>query len=101
MVTDAVDAVGSSVTTISPETSVKLPRTLLTIRCRATKPTRVWVGSMVNVPGCGMVTPFQVRVFGSFDVTMTPFGWRRGPRHLSTLLTHQPYIRQSLIDQRV
>jgi hypothetical protein len=43
------DSAGSSVVTISPENSVKLPRTLL-IRWRTLKPTAEWLGSMVQVP---------------------------------------------------
>ena len=37
-------------TTIVPATSSKAPRTLVTMAWRATNPTRVWLGSMVQVP---------------------------------------------------
>ena len=33
-----------------PETSLKAPRTLVTIAWREEKPTRLWVGSMLQVP---------------------------------------------------
>jgi len=55
--TDAAEAtarteVSASVSPTStvPLTSVKRPRTLATMRWRATKPTSAWVGSTVHVP---------------------------------------------------
>ena len=46
-----VDLVKSSAsTTALPSTSLNAPRTLVTIACRATNPTRVCEGSMVQVP---------------------------------------------------
>ena len=46
----AVEAVGSvSSRSIVPETSVNLPRTVVTIMCLAEKRTSVWAGSIVNV----------------------------------------------------
>ena len=50
MTTEMVDSVGSSVVVISPENSVKVPRTLL-IRWRAVKPTVGVRG--VDGPGAG------------------------------------------------
>ena len=49
--TDAVEPLGlRPSTTIVPATSSNAPRTLVTMAWRATKPTRVWLGSMVQVP---------------------------------------------------
>jgi hypothetical protein len=48
---------GSSAMVIVAAASPKYPRTLLTIRCRATKPTRAWLGSSVYVPATGTSTP--------------------------------------------
>ena len=49
--TEAVEPLGLAASiTIVPATSSNEPRTLVTIAWRATKPTRVWLGSMVQVP---------------------------------------------------
>ena len=46
----ALEAVGSvSSRSIVPETSVNLPRTVVTIMCLAEKRTSVWAESIVNV----------------------------------------------------
>ena len=50
-VTSAVEPVGFAASiTMVPATSSNAPRTLVTIACRATKPRREWLGSMVQVP---------------------------------------------------
>ena len=46
MVAVAVDCSGSLAVMIWPSNLVNFPRTLLTIRCRATKPIWEWTGSM-------------------------------------------------------
>ena len=56
------DSSGFSAIVIAPLTSVNEPRTLLTIRWRATNPTVVWFGSRANVPGSGILVPSKVRV---------------------------------------
>ena len=49
--TVAVEALGlAASTTMVPATSSNAPRTLVTMAWRATKPTRVWLASMVQVP---------------------------------------------------
>ena len=54
MVACTDEARGSSPIVIVPVTSLNDPRTLLTIRWRATKPTVVCEGSSVKVPAVGM-----------------------------------------------
>jgi hypothetical protein len=61
MVTSTDDCNGSSAIVMTPLTSVNEPRTLLTIRCLATKPTVLWAASRVNAPGSGMVIPSKLR----------------------------------------
>src|SRR5882757_3494056 len=62
MLASTRDWTGSSATVILPLTSWKAPRTLLTIKWRATKPTRVWAGSRENVPAAGILRPWYSRV---------------------------------------
>ena len=51
MATEAVEPLGFAASmTIVPATSSNAPRTLVTMAWRATKPTRLWLGSMVQVP---------------------------------------------------
>ena len=50
MVAVALDSSGLPAVTIWPSNFVKLPRTLLTIRCLATKPTCECTGSISHVP---------------------------------------------------
>ena len=64
MSASAVDCSGSSATVIEPVNSANLPRTLLTIMCRAENPIRVCAGSRSKMPGAGMVTPSKSRVPG-------------------------------------
>src|SRR5215213_3202092 len=59
----------SSATVIVPDTSAKRPLTLLTIRCRTTKPTSEWLGSTFQVPG---VRPSIVVMKCSFGVLDGP-----------------------------
>ena len=50
MVAVTDDCSGSGAVTNSPENCVNRPRTLLTIMCRAVKPTSECTGSMSQVP---------------------------------------------------
>src|SRR3954466_15145072 len=50
-VASTCDWSGSGVISSEPEKSVKRPRTLVIMRCRATKPTVEWDGSTFQVPG--------------------------------------------------
>src|SRR5438046_6028256 len=52
-----------------PSKSVRLPRTLLTIRCRAVIVIDEWPGSMTHVPAGGASTcPFSTCMFELIDV---------------------------------
>src|SRR5438128_270819 len=57
MSTSTHDSAGSSATWIVPWTFVNLPRTLLTIKCRATNSTLVCTGSSCHSPGSSSAIP--------------------------------------------
>ena len=56
-----VDCVGSSATTMVASRSSNVPRTLVTIKCRAVIVRSLWTGSMRQVPPGGTDLPSTVR----------------------------------------
>ena len=69
-VTSTEESRGASAMVTAPSNSLKRPRTLLTIRCLALKPTLVWLASITYRPATGTSVPSKVRVCGAFSVML-------------------------------